>query len=424
MEANLTQEVQPKVSFVIPAYNAEKYLDRCLQSILGQTYQPWEIICVDDGSTDSTGNLLEEYASCDHRFRIIHQKNGGLVYARKVGVAKATGDYVSYVDADDEISLTRCEELLPEMRRGADIIFTDFVQVYGDGYQQKQNSGLTEGFYDRLSIEKKVLLNLIDEKYVFRQLVRNSLCGCLFKTKFIQMCQMKVDNSISIGEGCAAMVTCLLAAQSLSVAHKGAYYYYKNNDSMCHQVNRGAELLCQRQSSMALIKHLQGGARRLPLEFKEKVERQMNILAYNNILLHDYELFGEMGGETIFPYGVPMTAKIVLYGAGSLGVQLYRFISTHGGHIVLWSDRSYKKHRDAGLNVDPPEKIGEVEYDYILMGIGQYELAVGARDELLSAYGKELSSKIKLLNSDVMTSECLAMALEKMKAENDENVIK
>ncbi|ORU00546.1 hypothetical protein D081_1069 [Anaerovibrio sp. JC8] len=212
------------------------------------------------------------------------------------------------------------------------------------------------------------------------------------------------------------MVTCLLAAQSLSVAHKGAYYYYKNNDSMCHQVNRGAELLRQRQSSMALINHLQGEGRLVPSEFQKNVERQMILLAYNNILLHDYELFGEMEGKTIFPYGVPMAAKIVLYGAGSLGVQLYRFISTHGGHIVLWSDRSYKKHRAAGLNVDSPEKIGEVEYDYILMGIGQYELAAGAREELISAYGKKLNNKIKLLNPAELTSDRLRIILDRMRA--------
>lgn len=416
MEANLTQEVQPKVSFVIPVYNAEKYLDRCLQSILGQTYQPWEIICVDDGSTDGTYSLLEKYASANHRLHVIHQKNGGAVYARKVGVARATGDYVSYMDADDEISLTRCEELLPEMRRGADIIFTDFIQVYGDGFQQKQDSGLPEGFYDRSDIEKNVLLNLMDEKHVFRQLVRNSLCGCLFNTKLIQKCQVKVENSISIGDGCATMVSCLLEAQSLSVVHKGDYYYYKNNDSMCHRVNRGTDLLHLRQGSIALIHHLQGFSSHLPSGLKRKMERQMELIAYNHILLHDYELFGEMGGGTIFPYGVPITARIVLYGAGSLGVQLYQFISTHGGHIVLWCDRSYKKHNAEGLCVDSPARIRDEEFDYILIGIGQYELAADARKKLLSVYGMELDSKIKLINPAELTSDCLRIILDRMRA--------
>ena len=410
----MATEHQPKVSFVIPAYNAAPYLERCLQSILEQTYQPFEIICVDDGSTDDTGQLLDNYASHDVRFRVIHQPNCGLVHSRKVGVSKVAGDYVSYVDADDEISLTRCEELLPAMETGTDMILADVVQVYGDGYQQRLENYLPEGFYNRADIEREVLPHLMDEVHVFRQLVRNSLCGCLFKRELIQKSQMEVDDSISVGEGCAAIVSSLLAAQSLSVVHKGNYYYYKNNSSMCHQIHEGWELLLQRKSNMALLRHLQGFSDCIPAAVRKSVKRQMTLLSYNNLLLHDYELFGGIAGQTIFPYGVPASSRIVLYGAGTLGVQLYRYLTANGGHVVLWCDRSHKKNRAAGLPVESPERIKDAEYDYILMGIGQYELAAGARQELISACGLTLADKIRLINPRELTSECLGQALGKL----------
>ena len=91
------------VSVIVPVYNISGYLERCLQSILSQTYVDLEIILVDDGSEDSSGQICDQYAEIDNRIRVIHKKNGGLVSARKAGVSAASGDYVVWVDGDDWI---------------------------------------------------------------------------------------------------------------------------------------------------------------------------------------------------------------------------------------------------------------------------------------------------------------------------------
>lgn len=100
------------ISVIVPVYNVEKYLNRCVDSIINQTYTDLEIILVDDGSTDSSGSICDEYAKKDERIKVIHKENGGLSDARNTGVASATGDYVSFIDSDDYIEPDMMELLI------------------------------------------------------------------------------------------------------------------------------------------------------------------------------------------------------------------------------------------------------------------------------------------------------------------------
>ena len=94
----------PKLSVIVPVYNTEKYLRECIDSILAQTFGDFELLLVDDGSTDSSGAICEEYAQMDERIRVIHQKNAGATVARRNGVSHAGGEYITFVDSDDWIS--------------------------------------------------------------------------------------------------------------------------------------------------------------------------------------------------------------------------------------------------------------------------------------------------------------------------------
>jgi len=95
--------MRPKISIIIPMYNVEKYLCRCLDSVLNQTFTQWQAICVDDGSPDNSGKIAEEYAARDKRFVVVHKENGGLSDARNAGFPYATGKYIMYLDSDDFI---------------------------------------------------------------------------------------------------------------------------------------------------------------------------------------------------------------------------------------------------------------------------------------------------------------------------------
>ena len=117
------------VTVIVPVYNVENYLQQCIDSIIGQSYKYLEIILVDDGSTDGSGKICDEYANQDNRIKVIHKQNGGLVSARKAGLKEATGKYIAFVDSDDWIDT--------DMYESDDIYYDDLIgcSVYdGDKY--------------------------------------------------------------------------------------------------------------------------------------------------------------------------------------------------------------------------------------------------------------------------------------------------
>lgn len=129
------------VSVIVPIYNVERELDRCVQSILNQSYKNLEIILVDDGSPDRCPEMCDEYARVDSRVRVIHKENGGLSDARNVGLRIATGKYVMYVDSDDYIELDSCERLLAGADEDVDLVVGSCKEIHQNriGYQKHTN---------------------------------------------------------------------------------------------------------------------------------------------------------------------------------------------------------------------------------------------------------------------------------------------
>lgn len=124
----------PLVSIIVPVYNAEEYLCRCLESIISQTYQNIEIILVDDGSKDASGQICDEYAEKDARIRVIHKENGGVAIARQTGLNVAQGKYVIHADSDDWVEPNWIEELLKSaLKEKVDIVICDYYNEYQSG---------------------------------------------------------------------------------------------------------------------------------------------------------------------------------------------------------------------------------------------------------------------------------------------------
>lgn len=122
-----------KVSVIVPVYNVEAYLGKCIDSCLNQTLYDIEIICVDDGSTDNSGKILDEYATVDPRIQVVHKQNGGLSSARNAGLAKATGEWIMFLDSDDYLRRNACERIWTEsLEEKTDIIVfgTDIFPIY------------------------------------------------------------------------------------------------------------------------------------------------------------------------------------------------------------------------------------------------------------------------------------------------------
>ena len=122
---------EPLVSIIVPIYNREQTLERCLCSILRQTYKKIEILAVDDGSTDHTEQILEKYQKLDGRIRVFRKENSGVSESRNLGMRMARGEYIQFADSDDWIPKNATESLLEGMRMGADMVIGDYCRVVG-----------------------------------------------------------------------------------------------------------------------------------------------------------------------------------------------------------------------------------------------------------------------------------------------------
>lgn len=128
-------KVDDKISIIVPVYNVEVYIEKCIDSLINQTYKNIEIILVDDGSTDKSYDICKKYSETDNRIKLIHKNNGGLSDARNVGIDNATGKYITFVDSDDWLSYDYCDIMIKEINETkADIVMSNLVYVYSNDY--------------------------------------------------------------------------------------------------------------------------------------------------------------------------------------------------------------------------------------------------------------------------------------------------
>lgn len=225
-----------KISMIIPVYNAEQYLKKCVDSVRAQTYGNLEIMLVDDGSTDSSGELCDAYAEKDERIRVVHKENGGLVSAWKAGVKECSGEYVSFLDSDDWIN----PEMLSEMSayltgNDREMVISDYIIERDDGSQEYVWQKLAPGEYGRKEIEEKIFPCLLgqEERYI-----TISRCMKLISKRLISENGNYTDPAIIVGEDTTIMLPVLLDCQRIvAMDHKAYYHYLYVKESMVHKYN-------------------------------------------------------------------------------------------------------------------------------------------------------------------------------------------
>lgn len=130
------------ISIIVPVYNVEKYIKTCIESLINQSYKKLEIILVDDGSTDNSGKICDQYAEIDSRIIVIHQKNGGAANAKNAGLKVATGEYLTFADSDDYVELDAYESMVSLLlEHNADVVQCGFRQIYSHRSEQYTFSG-------------------------------------------------------------------------------------------------------------------------------------------------------------------------------------------------------------------------------------------------------------------------------------------
>ncbi len=221
-----------KISVIVPVYNVEQYLAKCLDSVINQTYKNLEIICVDDGSSDNSGRILDEYAAKDERIKVIHGENRGVSVARNKGLDVATGDWISFLDADDWLDVNAYEKLLKSIK-GADvdiIIFGNYC-VY-DGITAK---------YKPINIEEN---KLNDYSYLLLKL-GSLVWNKLYKRSVIENNKLRFVEHIKLSEDGLFNIELMLQYPKIQTIDEGLYYYviYRQGSTLSGQHGLDKELL-------------------------------------------------------------------------------------------------------------------------------------------------------------------------------------
>ena len=181
----------PIISIIIPVYNAEKELKKCVESILRQTQKNIEIILIDDGSADASLSICQKYAEGDCRVKVVHQKNAGVSAARNAGIEVANGQYIGFVDSDDWIAPEMYERLLSEAERtGSDVVMCDATTVYDDGRTQADT--ITQLSGNRILEKSDFTPSLLLE-------MAGSACRCIYKNDRYSDKQRKYPLAFPLG---------------------------------------------------------------------------------------------------------------------------------------------------------------------------------------------------------------------------------
>lgn len=229
---------QPYFSIIVPIYNTEKYIERCVNSILNQRIPDFEIILVDDGSKDNSGTICDNLAQKDRRIKVIHKENAGLGMARNTGVENANGDYVLFVDSDDYISADILYDLSSEIKNGQfDVVFFGMTRVDLDGnilFDLKPNVEKVE-YYNPNDIKENLLADFIgyNPHSGERTNLRISVCTSCIKLDIIKNNALKfVSEREYISEDIWFYLDLFKYISSCKVIEKEYYFYIQNSNSL------------------------------------------------------------------------------------------------------------------------------------------------------------------------------------------------
>ena len=220
------------ISVIVPIYKVESYLRQCLDSLAAQTLEDIEIIMVDDGSPDGCPDICDEYAAKYARMKVVHKKNGGLLSARKAGLAASHGDYIGFVDGDDWVESDTFINMYNKIiKYDPDMVISDSFSDYGDRIEIDDQC-FEDEFYDRAGLEKVIFPKMIFTGRFYRFGVNPSCWSKLVRRDIIEKNLMPVDERIRIGEDAAFIYPCMLDSQSIACVKKPTYHYRITAQSM------------------------------------------------------------------------------------------------------------------------------------------------------------------------------------------------
>lgn len=214
----------PLISVIVPVYNVEQYLVQCIDSILNQKYENFELLLVDDGSTDRSGEICDVYEKKDKRVRVFHKKNGGVSSARNVGLDNAKGEWIAFVDSDDIVTPNYLSELYSDVKSDVDLV----IQKYFIFKDYLKDERFLEAIKETDIYDKSDLQKLIVEYHLYKN---GHIWSKLYKQEFIQNNNIRFQEEISFCEDYYFLFQYLDVIYGKVVCSYVANYFYRDRDN-------------------------------------------------------------------------------------------------------------------------------------------------------------------------------------------------
>ena len=369
----------PYLSVIVPVYNAEQYLHQCVDSILNQTLKDIEIILVDDGSTDNSGQICDEYEDEFSNIHVVHQKNTGLYGARLAGMEHCKTKYVTFVDADDFIELDAYAHAVEAMSNNIDIILFD-IYNYSEQMQvrKKSKTVFPYGVYHRDEIK-----TIIYPKLIWDGSVGNAIQPHLVTKVFKYELLYKVLNSYNkksqyYGEDNITTYTAVKIAQTMEFIDHAYYNYRARNIGEIPAYIRSDSFFDEVYS---MYNQLRG-----VFADEKDILKQLDMFYIEAVNLRRkvYGMSASSENRYMFPFDkIEKNKSIVLYGAGEVG-KAYRAQLNMVSYCkdILWVDKNYEKYHNS--DVVPVDNILNYPFDYIVIAVANKEVADSICEDLSS----------------------------------------
>lgn len=298
----------PKVSVIVPVYGVEKYIGRCIESVLAQTYTDFELILVDDGSPDGSGAICDEYSQKDNRVKVFHKENGGVSSARNLGLEKSCGEWITFIDADDRIESATLSDCCKYMR-DSDLIRFSMVLEDDNGKHT----------FIKIDDEPK-------EKYLESVISRCTIlgiCGGIYKKELFSLFGIRFDERLTSGEDWLVLAKIVAKAQRIKILQTPFYIYNKANENSCTYSFKFKNHL----SAITALQMITDALSSDIIKYKDAVSKAKCDLVYDYVaskIAHDVKL--EMEDVRIYRKKANLTCTDVIKGTCSIKKLILLFI--------------------------------------------------------------------------------------------------
>lgn len=259
--------MKPLVSIIVPVYNVENYLKKSLDSLKNQTYENIEIVLIDDGSKDNSGLICDEYAKSDDRFCVFHKENEGVSSARNIGIEKAQGDYIMFLDADDWFEKNAVGKLVDVIEKeNVDVVLFEYSVDYDDG---KSKVNLHKDIEGTISIENAIMYSITP--------LNRFLWSKIYRADIVK--NVRFDKSLHLGEDTVFACQAMLQGNSAYFLAEPLYHYIQSASSATRKPYFDKRMLSGKDAYWQLVELCKGNyPNQVTVALKQYVELLMTII--------------------------------------------------------------------------------------------------------------------------------------------------